>query len=258
MQSLDRVYKGTINREILNNSLSSGLEGPEVLDWLAEWVSPANVIATVREWVREFYRLYLSPGPMLITTDEKVSFQIASFVPLKEYLEPMPSHAVFRIRHGTEDKVREYLGQMGFDHRMPDRDRLSIQKPVANAGEAAPAASSVPPAVDGLTSGTWEPVVDIAAKTDIKPLILRGKKYGAGLKSLDLNEIMHIIDYAIITGTELVLDYAGSPFIKKGEYTVVPRTCNKGADPQLDATLKSGLKKQFHVRKINKIGVGIS
>jgi hypothetical protein len=263
LQSLDRVYKGTISREILNDSLSGGLEGPEVLAWLAEWAAPANVIATVREWVREFYRLYLSSGSMLITTDEKVSFQIASFVPLKQYLEPMPSHSVFRIRHGTEDKVREFLGQMGFDHRMPDRDRHDrdrpgMQKTVANAAETAQVSAPVPPPAGDQSSETWEPVVDIAAKTEIKPLVLRGKKYGAGLKTLDLNEIMHIIDYAILTGTELVLDYAGSPFIKKGEYTVVPRTCNKGTDPQLDATLKNGLKKQFHVRKISKIGVGIS
>ena len=250
VQSLDRVYKGTISREILNDSLSNGLDGPFLLTMLEDWAAPANVIATVREWVREFYRLYLSTGPMLVTTDEKVSFQIASFGPLKQYLEPLPSHAVFRIKKGAEDKVRECLAQMGFDHRMPDRERAESQQPAVATDGADVLGENAPEA--------WEPVVDLSAKTDSKPLSLRGKKYGAGLKKLDLNEIMHIIDYAILTGTELVLDYAGSPFIKKGEYTVAPRSCQKGADPQLDAMLKSGLKKQFHVRKISKIGVGIS
>jgi hypothetical protein len=252
LQSLDRVYKGAVDRGILNDSLSSGLEGASILAWLAEWAAPPNVVATVREWIREFYRLYVSTGPMLVTTDEKVSFQIASFGPLKEYLEPVPSHAVFKIKQGAEEKVREFLGQMGFDHRMPDRDHNSRGQTAFPSHEAATEA------VAGVAPDSWEPIVELASSATAGPLVLRGKKYGAGLKALDLNEIMHIIDYAILTGTELVLDYAGSPFIKKGEYTVVPRSCNKGADPQLDATLKSGLKKQFHVRKISKIGVGVS
>jgi hypothetical protein len=257
LHSLDRVYKGSINRDVLNDSLSSGLEGTEVLGWLAEWAAPANVIATVREWEREFYRLYLSSGSMLITTDEKVSFQISSFGPLAQFLEPMPSHSVFRIKHGMDDKVRNFLSQMGFDYRMPDRNRMIHQSPVKAADAAGIESGSVPAPVEGLPEA-WQPIVTIATKTDKPPLALRGKKYGAGLKALDLNEIMHIIDYAILTGTELVLEYAGSQFIKKGEYTVVPGSCNKGADPQLEATLKNGLKKQFHVRKISKIGVGIS
>jgi hypothetical protein len=260
LQSLDRVYKGAVSREILNDALSNGLEGTRVMEWLAEWAAPANVVATVREWVREFYRLYISSGSMLITTEEKVSFQIASFGPLKPYLEPVPSHATFRIKRGAEEKVREYLGQMGFDYRMPDRDRQMPRPRHDDSKENTPA---VPPAQacdpgDGGLIEAWRPIVEITAAGEGKPLVLRGKKYGAGLKTLDLNEIMHIIDYAILTGTELVLDYAGSPFVKKGEYTVTPSSCSKGADPQLDAKLKNGLKRQFNVRKISKIGVGIS
>jgi hypothetical protein len=254
-QSLDRVYKGTINRDILNNSLSCGLEGAEILSWLDEWGAPPNVIATVREWVREFYRLYLSSGPMLVTTDEKVSRQIASFGPLKLHLEPVPSHAVFRIKRGSEEKVREFLGQMGFDHRMPDPDRSAPLPPVAGVSCTGTGGAEPPAAIDD----DWEPVIHLSDKDETaNALVLRGKKYGAGLKTLDLNEIMHIIDYATLTGTELVLDYAGSPLIKKGEYTVTPGSCNKGADPLLEATLKNGLKKQFHIRRISKIGVGIS
>ena len=244
LQSLDRVYKGAIDRAIINDSLAGGLDGETILGWLMEWRAPSNVMTTVREWNREFYRLYITDGPMLITTDDKVAFEIGAHQPLREYLEPVPSRAVFRINRGGEAVVKELLAAMGFDYRMPGHDRTALEP---ETGKASPGSREV-----------WEPVANEAGKGPGVVVQLRGKKYGAGLKSLDLNETMHIIEYALLTAQELTFEYAGSSLIRKGLYSVTPRSCGKGAEPLLEATLKGGQKKQFHVRKINKIGVGPS
>ena len=71
LQSLDRVYKGAIDRRVLNDSLAMGFQGETILARLTEWQSPANVIATVRESIREFHRLYITEGPILVATDER-------------------------------------------------------------------------------------------------------------------------------------------------------------------------------------------
>ncbi|MCU0608698.1 MAG: hypothetical protein MUF22_02890 [Chitinispirillaceae bacterium] len=241
--SLDRVYKGTISRNVIHNSLSANVNGDTMISALTRWQAPGNVIATVREWIREFYRLYVTDGQMLVVADEKVAAQIRNFPPLHEYIEPMPVHALFRIHGNAGESVKAILEQMGFDHRMPGcgaavTDANQPEKPVAEDRDA------------------WEPIVAEGTTAAEPTVSMRGKKYGTGLKKLDLNETMHIIDYAILTGQELSLDYAGSPLVRKGLYSLVPRGCSKGADPLLEGTLKNGFKKLFHVRRIDKIGVG--
>jgi hypothetical protein len=69
---------------------------------------------------------------------------------------------------------------------------------------------------------------------------------------------MHVIDYAILTGQELMIDYSGSPLLRKGVYKTTPFSRTGGAEPLLEGTLTGGRKKRFHVSKIYRIGVGVS
>ncbi len=100
----------------------------------------------------------------------------------------------------------------------------------------------------------WQPVVTAAADSPRQTVMLRGKKYGSGLKTFDLNEMLHVIDYALLAGQELTLEYAGSPLLRKGLYTVTPHTRTRGAEPMLEAG-ENGRKRQFLIRKISRIGV---
>jgi hypothetical protein len=245
LQSLDRVYKGAIDRRILNNSLASGLRADRVFARLAEWQAPANVVATIREWIREFYRLYIAEGQVLVATDEKVAFEIGSYGPLRDYLEPVPAHTLFRIRPGAEAAVREILGNIGYDYRMPCRDRVAVDEKRSME-------------IAGVLSEAWEPVVTAAGEPPKPALPLRGKKYGTGLKFFDLNEMLHVIDYAILTGQELMIDYGGSPLLRKAVYTMTPLSRTTGAEPVLEGTLNGGRKKKFSICKISRIGVGVS
>jgi hypothetical protein len=194
----------------------------------------------VQEWIREFNRLCVTTGAMLLVCDEKVEYQLTAFEPLCGLVEKVPAHAVYRIRPGSEEQVRTVLGSMGFDDRMPRRDALRQKEPAS------------------LPFDTWEPILTEQAQGTGASLALRGKKYGAGLKSFDLNETIHIIDYAILTGQELVFEYDGSPYVKKGTYTVQPRSCTKGADPMLEVAEHNGRSRRFMVRNISAIGVGHS
>jgi hypothetical protein len=244
LQSLDRVYKGAVRREIICDSLANGLDGETLMAWLAQWQAPANVGETVREWIREFNRVFVSEGPLLVATDAKITFQIDSYEPLRDLIEPLPVHSLFRIKRGAEAKVKETLIRMGLDCRMPDPDRAA-----AEGGRE--------PAAGRDVADVWKPIANTAEATPEKAIPFHGKKYGTGLKALDLNETMHIIDYAILTGHDLDLEYVGSALVKKGVYTATPRSCTRGAEPLLDATLKNGQKRQFLISKISKIGVGM-
>ena len=48
--------------------------------------------------------------------------QINSYDPIRSFLEPVSAHAVFRIKKGSEDKVRD-SAESGFDTRMPGQDK---------------------------------------------------------------------------------------------------------------------------------------
>jgi hypothetical protein len=245
LQSLDRVYKGVVDRRILNDSLAQGVEGDSIIARLSAWRAPANVVATVREWIREFYRLYITEGPMLVATDKKVSFEIGSFEPLRGCLEPLPVHTLFRIRHGSEAAVREILGKMGFDYRMPCRDEAAVE------GKSGTGTANSADRNDG-----WEPIVRAADEPPKHIFSLRGKKYGTGLKPFDLNETLHVVDYAILTGQDVMIDYGGSPLLRKACYTVTPLSRSSGPEPLLEGTVNGGREKKFYIRKISRIGVG--
>jgi hypothetical protein len=107
-----------------------------------------------------------------------------------------------------------------------------------------------------MTSITWKPGTEMRSEEKKQLSAMRGTKYGEELKSLDMSEIIHVIDYAVLTGRNLIIDYEGSPYLKPGVYTVLPLSCRKGMDPILDAELlRTKSRKQFYVKKIRKIGV---
>ncbi len=239
---LDRVYKGKIDKTVLGDSLSRGIEGDSVLEWLEKWQAPANVKETVREWLREFYRLYITNRSLLVSSDEKVSFQIDSFEPLRSLIEKIPAHSLYKIKKGNERQVQEILANLGFDYRMPGQD-LEIEILQHSSDQTA------------ISSTKWMPLIE-PRNIETDAPTMRGTKYGGELKSLDMSETIHVIDYAILTGQNIIIDYEGSPYIKEGQYSIKPLSCQKGIEPVLDVEMiRTHSRKQLYIKKIRKIGV---
>jgi hypothetical protein len=242
--SLDKVFKGKLSRDILANSLSRGVDSTKIVDWLEMHQAPPNVLETVKEWIREFFRLFITERMILVSGDEKVSRQIESYEPLKACLESVPAHTVYQIKRGCEDKVKEILTGLGFDYRKPG-DELPV-----DTVERLRADETY------MVENKWRAVTEARSEEKKKMSAMRGTKYGEELKALDMSEIIHVIDYAVLTGRNLILDYEGSPYLKPGIYTVLPLSCRKGMDPILEAELlRTKSRKQFYVKKIRKIGV---
>jgi hypothetical protein len=241
--NFDRVYKGKIDKTVLGDALSRGFEGTRILEWLDLWHAPGNVTETVREWLREFYRLYITDRSLLVSSDERVTRQIDSFAPLRALVEQVPAHALYMIRKGNEEKVREILKNLGFDYRMPGQD-FDAEIPQLTIDEQIP-----------VQTPQWVPLIE-PKSLEGEPPTMRGTKYGGELKTLDISEITHVIDYAILTGQNLTIDYEGSPYIKDGLYTIKPLSCQKGIDPVLEAEMtRTHSRKQIYIKKIRKIGV---
>lgn len=243
LTDFDRVYKGVIDKEVFRNSLSRGTQGTQIIEWLQKWNAPSNVIETIREWLREFNRLYITDREILVSSDERVSAQIRGFDLLKGLIEEIPVHAVYLIKKGSEQKVKDILSGIGFDYRMPGQEAtegLSAQELLEKTA---------------VQPRKWVPYIEIAAEeSDVQAM--RGTKYGNELKELDISEIVHVIDYAILTGQNLSFDYDGSPYLKDGLYAVRPVSCEKGIDPVLEAEIiRTHSHKRFYIKKIRKIGV---
>jgi len=241
--SFDKVYKGQINRQSVCGAMSQGVDDTDLRLWLLKRQSPANVLSTVEEWAREFSRLYVSHGAMLVSSNEKVTLQLSAYEQLKEHLTQVKCHSVFRIRSGSEQEVLDILEKLGFDPRTPD-ERPSI----ISYEDKLPKAS---------VEKRWEAVTDFTSASAGGPvMMMRGTKYGAQLKALDINEMTHVVDYAILTGQRIIIDYEGSAFIKQNIYTVLPLNIQKGPEPIIEAeTVRAKARKQFFLRKIRRIGV---
>ncbi|MFP4162927.1 MAG: hypothetical protein ACLFQB_02525 [Chitinispirillaceae bacterium] len=243
LSDFDKIYKGVIDKASICNALSRGVEPTLLRDWLVERQAPSNVITTVQEWIREFSRLYVSSNSILVSADERVTLQVSSFEPLRKYLEPVSAHAVFRIHPGSEQKVMDVLANLGFDPRTPGEQKKTVHCEEKSSEVLFPEME-------------WEPVTETADVSEEAQPAMRGTKYGAELKTLELNEMVHVIDYAILTGQRIIIDYEGSPYIKQNLYTILPLNIQKGVEPMIEAEVpRTRTRKQFYLRKITRIGV---
>ena len=242
ISKLDRVYKGIIDQSTVNESLSRGVKDDVLLSHLGKWGAPKNVISTVKEWIREYLRLCIIKGDMIVTLDEKTSMQISSYGPLRGIIEPVNADSVFHVKKGREKEVLDLLIAMGFDPRVPE---VQHPKPV-------PAQSIL--AEDFDEELTLSLDFEVEAKRKSRPM--PSGKYSEELKELSINELFHVIDYAILMGHSLRLEYEGSPYLKQGIYTIIPIKLENGVEPYIEGKSESsGALKKYYIKRIKRIGV---
>jgi hypothetical protein len=163
-------------------------------------------------------------------------------------LKPLEqAHTLFLVKKGREKIVRDVLTEMGYDPRVPHPTA-----PRAETHEKFPQA----PAAQYVTGRTPVLTFDSVKEETTSASGIRSGKYSSELKALDSNEMYHVIDYAILMGRKIKIDYSGTPGVRRGVYTVVPESVQRGKDPCLKARVAStGNERQFDVRKISRIGV---
>ncbi|MDR0330085.1 MAG: helicase-associated domain-containing protein, partial [Chitinispirillales bacterium] len=247
LDAFDKVYRGEITKESVSNALSAGVDAEYLRGWLRDRRAAANVVKTVDEWMREFNRLYVSSLSALISCDEKVTRQIAALEPLRKHLTQISAHTVFAIKRGSEGKVLDILEKLGFDTRAPGEQAEGAkydEKPAADTPQKSAKRRITP--LTGFNNAAPDPA----------PPDMRRTKYGSGLKELDISEMIHVVDYAMLTNQALVIDYDGSAYIKQSIYTVVPVGIDKGVDAAVEAEIPCVRgRKQFYLNKIKRIGV---
>jgi len=245
LTGFDKVYKGQINKAAISNALSAGIDAGVIREWLSARRASANVAKTVDEWIREFQRLFVSRDATLFAADEKSAKMISSLEPLRKHLVKVDAHTVFRIRHGSEYKVLDLLEKLGFDTRAP-------------GGQIEAAAKYEKVSTDNRPEEKqWKPLTDFSsAANNPPPPAMKRTKYGSGLKALELNEMIHVVDYALLTNCTLVIDYDGSASIKQNIYTVTPVGIDRGIDAAVDAEIPCVRgRKRFFFSKIKRMGV---
>jgi hypothetical protein len=240
--NFDRVYKGVIDRDTVNESLSSGITGDEIISHLVTWEAPDNIIETVREWIREYSRVGIIKNDVILAFDEKSSLQISSYEAMKDIIEPLTAHTVYKIKKGRENEVMDQLKTMGFDPRMPE-----VKSPQQESAKSLV-----------LTDTVEEPEVSFNFKTTAKngSRPVTSGKYSEELKELDISEMCHVIDYAILMGHGLKIEYEGNADLKEGTYTIAPQKFKNGVESYIDGKdVVSGKCNRYYIKEIKKIGV---
>jgi hypothetical protein len=244
----DKVYKGQITKESVSNAQSAGVSAADMHAWLCERKAAANVVKTVDEWIREFSRLSVFRGAILTMSDEKVTRQITSLEQLRKHLVEVSAHTVFKIRPGSEQKVQDILEKLGFDTRVAGGAADIAAKHEDKTADAS--------RVIGGNGSHWQPLTDFSPSPEPAKPAMRWTKYSSELKALEINEMIQVVDYALLTGNALTIDYDGSASIKQSIYTVMPISIDKGLDAAVEAEIPYVRgRKQFYLNKIKRIGV---
>jgi hypothetical protein len=278
LSAFDKVYNGQITKESVSNALSAGVDADLLRDWLRKRNAAANVVKTVEEWIREFNRLYVCSGFVLASCDETVTRQISALEPLRKHLTEVKAHTVFMVKHGSEHKVLDMLKRLGFDTRMPGGQALKVDR---NYRDTRLADDIDAEAEDENIEAAWQddeeaeaddiqerhasggvrrfsPLTDfgVTPESPKRSGAMNRTKYGSGLKALEPSEMIHVVDYAMLTNQALVIDYDGSAYIKRNIYTVVPLGLDKGIDAAVEAEIPYVRgRKQFYLDKIKRIAV---
>jgi len=259
LESFDSVYRGMIRRQVINDSLSEGIPDYRIVEWLETWKAPANVLATAKEWIREFSRMYITSDATVVSFEERATNQILSYEPLKRIIEPVQCHSLFRIKPGREQEVRRILVTMGFDPRMPGDAFARKRNPDSETDKHAKAmASSADIAEVGLSLAEKSITPVTSFGHDQKPVAraVKAGKYGQRLKELDMSDMFHVLDYAVLMGHPVSFEYRGSPLVRKGLYKVHPLNVQKAAEPFCEAlVLPNKTKKKFLLKCIVRLGV---
>jgi len=270
LSGFDKVYNGQITKDSVSNALSAGVDAELLREWLRKRNAAVNVVKTVDEWIREFNRIFVCDGFVLASCEETVTKQIAALEPLRKHLTEVKAHTVFMVKHGSERKVLDMLKKLGFDTRMPGgqavkTDKNPSDKHIANNIDAEYEDSEWQ---DGESADTQDrrtggarrfaPLTDFtsAPESPKQNGVMSRTKYGSGLKALEPSEMIHVVDYAMLTNQSLVIDYEGSAYIKRNIYTVVPLGLDKGIDAAVEAEIPYVRgRKQFYLDKIKRIAV---
>jgi hypothetical protein len=245
LDSLDKVYKGRIAKEVLCDSLAAGIPAEKLLGLLGERCCSGNVIETVKEWVREFSRIFMETGAIVVSSEEKVTKQLRSYGPLAQFLTPLPAHCIFKVTQGREETVSALLVEMGFDPRSPLSH--SSESPGERHGDSGSLVKKEP---------KLAPLFDFDQNEEQSGCRLQQGKYSSQMKALEPTELIHVIDFALLMGCNLRIEYNGSPGVRKGMYLVHPLKSQKSPEPLLEAeTGRTPVKKAFLLERIARIGV---
>jgi hypothetical protein len=148
------------------------------------------------------------------------------------------------VKPGREAEVERILKEVGFDPR-PSKVRSAAQGDQGHAGKRQESLQRIP---------VFEPS-RISQPEDGDSRIQSGK-YGGGLKRLELMDMRHVIEYAVLMGQKVRLDYSGSPGIPPGEYEIVPRELTQGPVPAVEEIPEINQeRRKFLLENIERIGV---
>lgn len=212
LTKLDKVYKGKIEKSTLSDSLSNGLKGEVVINFLEKWRTPANIVITVKEWITEFHRISIDDGKFVFISDKETMSAIGSHPQLSDFIDEVKTVSVYKIKPGYENRVMSTLDSFGFDIRTQNSENVSYEEPV-----------ELLPSIE-RKNAEMTVVTDFSMKKVEKPSsgYSSGGKYSSTLKELSHHDLIQVIDYAILMESDLVIDYNGGEGVRKGMYTGLP------------------------------------
>jgi len=241
IHSLDQVYKGKITKERLFDSLSGGYDESLLIETLEQWNTPTNIVASFKEWIREYNRVALTNIPFVISQGSDMASQLQSYEPLKELIEPVPADTIFKIKEGKEKRVEEILRSLGFDTRFPQQKTKPREE--------------LSPLFAQVDSESSEIVFNIEQSGSAVSR-RNGGKYGSELKKRSDIELENIIDYAILMGKGLTFEYAGHEKIPDGTYTIEPVRLVRGQEFGIEGRISGETTLTFFPKTgIQRIGV---
>ncbi|MFW5960453.1 MAG: hypothetical protein ACOCSE_04975 [Chitinivibrionales bacterium] len=234
IEQYDIVYRAKFSKDQLINTLDRAVEGRDVIGRISSWKVPENVYRSIKEWVREYFRVSVVRDWSIAVADEKTAEEIRDNQQLKGYLEEVDAHSFFRIKRGTGNHVANLLSNMGYSVN----ENVPEVKPENYAIDARLNLKyrKTPASVNGNNH-------------------FRSGKYGKGMKELGYGQILQVLEYSQVMEEPVEMEYLeedGSTSVYKFFVENVVLNDNPFISGEIIHDKKNTV---FYINNIKKIGM---
>lgn len=236
LDSLDMIYRGSVSREHIVDSVAGSFDEDGVLSILEKWNGAPNLFSTVKDWIHGFNKLFIDGSYLAVKGSDADA--ISSLPEVQPFISEVTGYRFFRIASGREEYLDLVLKKKNFDTRYPESYEHShlFERGLEFASEF-------------TEDINFEPQME-SLSTPRTPMGI----YSSQLKSLSVGDISKLVKYATLMDYKLMLHYENE-FGEIEECLITPINLAGGKDSFIEASDSDGTVRKFLLDRIDKIGV---
>ncbi len=233
IDSVDVIYKAVISKEAVSDTLSRGETEENVINLFKQWNASEHLIHSVVEWISGFDRVFIDGDYLAVSSS--IESQLLQQEDISKSVTSFSNYSFYRIHKGRSGELKNRLGSMGFDIRIPLR--LNENNPVTDNPQLVVYTPITPNYSPNLKSS--------------EPVQTNFGRYGGPLRKHSEGDLLKLVRFAILMEEKMAVLLTG----ETEPVAFTPLNVHSGDEGNITGKSNDGTAVEFPLKKIEKAGV---